>query len=226
MYCKLNGQNSAKCQSTSFTGLTSATKFLEPNDNLIYSNPVHDPILAYNLSGGFINYLQQKPMCFCCNDNISTDKTVPHNSTAHTPSTSHVNTTNDSPTSSNKNSYWTDKKWGKSMWEMLHSISFSYPDNPTDEEKTSAKNFILSLIDLIPCSKCCKNYENNLKTMKFSVDFAVQNKNNFILWAHELHNCVNEELGKEKVNITDLYEKYKKDVNNTSSEDYVCSKNC
>ena len=78
MYCKLNGQNSAKCQSTSFTGLTSATKFLEPNDNLIYNNPVHDPILAYNLSGGFINYLQQKPMCFCCNDNISTDGNLPH----------------------------------------------------------------------------------------------------------------------------------------------------
>ena len=29
--------------------------------------------------------------------------------------------------------------WGPGMWHFLHTISFNYPINPTDEDKTNYK---------------------------------------------------------------------------------------
>jgi hypothetical protein len=62
--------------------------------------------------------------------------------------------------------------------------------------------------------------------MKYSVEFAIQTKKNFILWAHELHNCVNSELGKELVDIEKLYDKYRKEINLDSDSNNTCTKNC
>ena len=32
--------------------------------------------------------------------------------------------------------------WGPSMWHYLHTMSFNYPVNPTNEEKKNYKNLI------------------------------------------------------------------------------------
>ena len=35
--------------------------------------------------------------------------------------------------------------WGPHAWIFLHSITFNYPDNPTDDEKKHYKNFFENL---------------------------------------------------------------------------------
>ena len=34
--------------------------------------------------------------------------------------------------------------WGPSMWHYLHTMSFNYPVNPTQQEKKHYKDFILA----------------------------------------------------------------------------------
>ena len=116
--------------------------------------------------------------------------------------------------SSNYNNYWSDKKWGACLWESIHAIAFSYPENPTEEDKMHAKNFILSLQYLIPCQKCCKNYTKNLDELSMSVDMAVESKLNFSYWSWLLHNMVNEETGKEMITFEKCCQMYNLDADN------------
>ena len=46
--------------------------------------------------------------------------------------------------------------WGPSLWHVLHTISFNYPVNPTEEQKQQYKDFVLSLGNVLPCGACRK----------------------------------------------------------------------
>ena len=35
--------------------------------------------------------------------------------------------------------------WGPSMWHYLHTMSFNYPVNPTCDDKTNYREFVLNL---------------------------------------------------------------------------------
>ena len=35
--------------------------------------------------------------------------------------------------------------WGPSMWHYLHTMSFNYPVNPSEEDKKHYKEFIINL---------------------------------------------------------------------------------
>ncbi len=41
--------------------------------------------------------------------------------------------------------------WGPSLWHYLHTLSFNYPVNPTPENKSKYKEFILNLQYTLPC---------------------------------------------------------------------------
>jgi len=44
--------------------------------------------------------------------------------------------------------------WGPSMWHFLHTMSFNYPGEPTDEQKKHYMDFILNLRNVLPCKYC------------------------------------------------------------------------
>ena len=41
--------------------------------------------------------------------------------------------------------------WGPPLWHVLHTISFNYPVNPTDEDKMKYECFILSMGFILIC---------------------------------------------------------------------------
>ena len=41
--------------------------------------------------------------------------------------------------------------WGPAAWHLLHTISFNYPINPTEENKKQYKEFVESLANVLPC---------------------------------------------------------------------------
>ena len=41
--------------------------------------------------------------------------------------------------------------WGPSLWHFLHTMSFNYPVNPTQENKQQYRAFIFSLEHILPC---------------------------------------------------------------------------
>ena len=91
--------------------------------------------------------------------------------------------------------------WGPLVWNTLHIISFNYPVNPTESDKKTYKEFLLSIGKVLPCVYCRDNFLNNLKKSNFS-DKIFNNRDSFSRFIYNLHNVVNGMLGKNTACIT------------------------
>lgn len=81
---------------------------------------------------------------------------------------------------------------GNSTWNLLHTMAAYYPETPTDERQNATKQFIHSLGDVYPCNECARDWKDEIKEKPPRVD----SRNEFSQWACEIHNVVNEKLGK------------------------------
>jgi len=41
--------------------------------------------------------------------------------------------------------------WGPSAWTFLHTITFNYPEDPTEDDKRKYYNFFMNIKDVLPC---------------------------------------------------------------------------
>lgn len=100
------------------------------------------------------------------------------------------------------------KIWGPAFWHTLHTISFNYPVNPTDNEKKWYRDYILSLQHILPCKYCRQNFTTNLKQMPLTM-CKMKNRDSFSRYIYELHELVNKML-KKKSGLTycDVRERY------------------
>jgi len=118
--------------------------------------------------------------------------------------------------------------WGPKTWFFLESMAMAYPDDPTDAEKLSAKNLILSLKDLLPCWGCRNNYEKYI-TEYFKtapIEDIVMKRSTLIAFIIDVHNDVRVKQKKDIVSIEDTFKYYnneymsfrpKKIIENTNS---------
>ena len=67
------------------------------------------------------------------------------------------------------------KIWGPSGWLFLHTITFNYPTNPTEEDKKNYKLFFESLKNVIPCPICSEHYKENLKKIPIKLNSKDEN---------------------------------------------------
>ena len=98
--------------------------------------------------------------------------------------------------------------WGPSMWHFLHIMSFNYPINPTPEDKTNYRNFILNLRYVLPCKYCRQNLTNNLKSNPLNM-CDMKNRDTFSRFIYKLHETINKLLGKKSgLSYCDVRERY------------------
>ncbi len=97
--------------------------------------------------------------------------------------------------------------WGPHAWVFLHSITMSYPDNPSSEEKQAAKNFVSSLEYLLPCTQCKENFTSHVKKVS---EKTFDSKKNFFEWFVDVHNNINKHHGKKTYTYKEVIEHYKK----------------
>lgn len=90
------------------------------------------------------------------------------------------------------------KIWGSHAWIFLHSIAYSYPENPSKDEKKAIIDFLNSLKHILPCKTCSELYKKDIKIMSNSLKNASLNRNNLIKWINEMHNKVNKNLNKKQ----------------------------
>jgi hypothetical protein len=100
------------------------------------------------------------------------------------------------------------KIWGPALWHTLHIISFNYPVNPSGEDKTHYRDFILSLQYVLPCKYCRMNLTNNFKSMPLTMEH-MESRDTFSRYIYNLHEKVNTML-KKKSGLTycDVRERY------------------
>jgi len=98
--------------------------------------------------------------------------------------------------------------WGPAMWHTLHTMSFNYPVNPTQEDKEHYRDYVLSLQYVLPCKYCRQNLKTNLKQIPLTMA-CMKNRDSFSRYIYELHELVNRML-KKKSNLTycDVRERY------------------
>ena len=98
--------------------------------------------------------------------------------------------------------------WGPSMWHYLHTMSFNYPTEPTNENKKHYKNFVKNLQYTLPCKYCRINLKNNFKVHPIK-ECHMKNRETFSRYIYELHELVNKMLKKKSgLKYCDVRERY------------------
>lgn len=102
--------------------------------------------------------------------------------------------------------------WGPSMWHSLHTISFNYPNKPTEKEKRDYRNFILQLQHVLPCKYCRINLEKNFKAVPLKM-CHMKNRYTFSYYVYRLHEHINKMLNKKSgltyCQVRDRYEHFR-----------------
>ena len=79
--------------------------------------------------------------------------------------------------------------WGPHAWFFLETITMSYPESPSEEDKKNIKIFFNSLKFVIPCEKCRNNYISHLEKYPLD-DNNVKSRDNLFKWIVDIHNSV------------------------------------
>ena len=113
--------------------------------------------------------------------------------------------------------------WGPYGWNFLHYVTLGYPKNPDNDDKKNYKLFFESLKNILPCPKCAKHYEENLKVLPLTDDI-LDDKEKFIKWLIDVHNRVNVSTGKPEMEYNEArksiekpYLYYKNNNNNNKN---------
>jgi len=102
--------------------------------------------------------------------------------------------------------------WGPKMWFAIDSIAFGLPEIINNETQIAFKNFMNSLILLLPCEKCRYHYSEYLKKNNLSnINFV--NKNDVIKWINKLHNSVSKINNKREFLYQDTISYYNEKFN-------------
>ncbi len=113
--------------------------------------------------------------------------------------------------------------WGPSGWNFLHYITFTYPNNPTDEEKETYLNFFTFVGKVLPCKNCRINFEKH--QIKYPLnDIVLKNKENLVKWLINIHNEVNIMNGKKVLSYNDVINIYFGGKNNGNTNSFKLSK--
>lgn len=92
--------------------------------------------------------------------------------------------------------------WGAKFWFVLHTSAEFYPEYPSPDDMSSAKNLIMSYRNLMPCPSCRTHFAQLLQ--KHPVDNNLNGRESLMRYVNFLHNEVNRRVGKPIV----PYEEY------------------
>lgn len=103
------------------------------------------------------------------------------------------------------------KVWGPHLWSSLHYIALGYPDSPSPVDKYNYQNFYESLHTILPCEECATHYKALVQEMKITPH--LNDKYDLFKWTVNVHNAVNQRLGKPQMSYNDALRLYKPSSN-------------
>jgi mitochondrial FAD-linked sulfhydryl oxidase len=94
---------------------------------------------------------------------------------------------------------------GRSTWTFLHTAAAYYPVNPSPQHRRSMLSLLQSLPVLYPCNYCAEHLGGEMKKNPPDVSGRAQ----LSKWLCDVHNEVNERLGKDKFDCARALERWK-----------------
>ena len=89
--------------------------------------------------------------------------------------------------------------WGSSFWITAHTVAAGYPKTPTSEEQNKFKEYFDTFEYILPCQECRENWKLVLEQRPLT-EAALANRITLSRWVLDVHNLVNEKLGKKPYN--------------------------
>lgn len=86
--------------------------------------------------------------------------------------------------------------WGPLGWMTLHSVSTSYPENPTQTEKQLVSSWLDMFRDTITCPHCKEHFTTLLQNYRGRFSGMLNSRQEFAMFAFRAHNTVNARLHK------------------------------
>lgn len=96
--------------------------------------------------------------------------------------------------------------WGPPLWQSMHFIAMCYPGPDTEKIVVAYEAFYTSLATVLPCKVCASHYSGELK--RLPVRKHMGSREELFAWTVEVHNRVNERLGKPRWGLSDALKHY------------------
>lgn len=108
--------------------------------------------------------------------------------------------------------------WGPYFWETIHFTAYGYPENPTDLDKKTYRDFYDNMMKILPCDKCTQSAQTLFE--KINIDDFLDSKNNLIKWTYLFHKGVNDKLDKDSPTLEEFMNNFK----NRSQKSFILSR--
>ncbi|KAG9233074.1 ERV/ALR sulfhydryl oxidase domain-containing protein [Amylocarpus encephaloides] len=94
---------------------------------------------------------------------------------------------------------------GRSSWTLLHSITATYPTNPSTSEQRNVSQFMGLFSKIYPCWVCAEDFQEFMAKNQV----RVESRDAFGKWMCEAHNEVNRKLGKTEFDCSKWEERWR-----------------
>jgi hypothetical protein len=106
-------------------------------------------------------------------------------------------------------------------WMTLHSISASYPDEPTDSDKAILSEYMNAFSHTIPCPLCNTHFASLFSTYKQNVPTWANSKRDIFIAVCRMHNNVNARLNKPRpISVAQAIESLKNATSYTNQAEF------
>jgi hypothetical protein len=114
--------------------------------------------------------------------------------------------------------------WGKSTWQYLHTLTFSYPEQPTESDKIKYFNYFKQLPEFLPCSSCASSFKIYFEYIPISE--YLDDIHGFTFWLYTIHFIVNLKLNKKNMDFYDVIKIYLPNKTSCAKKDIDVSTKC
>jgi hypothetical protein len=98
--------------------------------------------------------------------------------------------------------------WGAALWKYMHFAAANYPERPSETQIHEMKSWLECLATTIPCDNCAKHFRAYMDKYKSQMYNICSSKDTLFKFLVDIHNKVNERLGKPIVSYEDAYKLY------------------
>jgi hypothetical protein len=97
--------------------------------------------------------------------------------------------------------------WGSYFWIAAHTVAAGYPKEPTEDDRTRYRVYFDSFEFVLPCIDCRESWSILLQKRPLT-DAAFATRRSLCRWLLDVHNLVNEKLGKKLFDWKQLTMRY------------------
>ena len=94
--------------------------------------------------------------------------------------------------------------FGPSGWRFLHSIAFTFPESPSEEDRKKYIDFFSSVGNVLPCPACRAHYNKFLQ----GHPIEASSTDSMARWVYDLHDEVNKSKGKSSPTVEQVKDEY------------------